>query len=141
MLTLDRLVVNLSILTAAVPSLYRAVADMHTNFGLQLAEGHMEMYNSASKAGGSSNVKTAKTTTKAFSRNQSNNRSQIGGGEEKVSSTDSEEHLRHMDEGRTTGKVEHDANFNAETGSHASDGSEQMIIRQTRAWDVRYEQD
>jgi hypothetical protein len=108
---------------------------MGTNFGLQLAEGHMEMYNSASKSGGTNAVRTNKSA-KNFSRNESKNRSQVAAREEKA---ESEEQLRREDDARNTGKVEHDSTFNAETGSHTSNGSEQMIIRQTTAWDVSYE--
>lgn len=132
---------NLSITCAIVPSLYRSVADLHSGMGLQIPESHMEMYNSGSKSEGGSNVKALKTSSKAFSRDRSKNRSQISGAgrDEKVTASESEEYFGPGDEGKTSVRVEHDPGFNAETGSHASDGSEQMIIRQIRAWDVRYE--
>lgn len=134
---------NLSIIIAAAPSLYRSVADLRSGIGLAIPDTHMEMYNSGSKSGGQTKGSTIKSSTNMFSRDRSKNRSHIGRNEkvDTIAVSESEEHFRPAaDDGKNNVKIEHDPNFNAETGSHASDGSEQMIIRQTRAWDVRYEE-
>jgi hypothetical protein len=133
---------NLSVITAAVPSLYRSVADLRSGMGLHIPESHLEMYNSGSKSRGQTNVKTLKSASKAFSRDRSNNRSQLGRDEKTIAVSESEEHFGPgAEDSKNNTKIEHDPGFNnAETGSRASDGSEQMIIRHTTAWDVRYEE-
>jgi hypothetical protein len=47
--------------------------------------------------------------------------------------------FREVNIGQSHTCVEHDPMHNAETGSRTSDGSEKMIIRQTVAWDVQYD--
>ena len=137
---------NLSIIAATVPSLYRSAADLHSGMGLKIPDAHLELANSGTRTK-SSGRKFGKVSqiSKRQSRDQVLNTSQTEKGRNDeiadhnitVSQPDT---FRPADDGKTSSRIEHDPDFQAETGSsHASDGSEHMIIRQTRAWDVRYE--
>ena len=106
--------------------------------GLQIPESHLEMYNSGSSTRVEIKAAGAKPSSQAFSYDETKTGSQVGK-DEKLPMPSPDKQLWPVDDGRTIARVEHDPAFSAETGSHASDGSEQMIIRQTRGWDVRYE--
>ena len=152
---------NLSVIIAAVPSLHRSIADLHSgHIGTRIPESHMELTASDETRNKS---RTGKKFTNPLSgSNQgkggfrnftapSANRSQNGreGRDEKdfadtwqnnsVLNTEPEEHFRSGVGGNSMVRVEHDPHGEAETNSRASDGSEKMIIKQTVAWDVRYE--
>ena len=114
------------------------MADLHSHIGLQIPEAHLEMYNSGSSTRVETTDTGAKPSSHAFSCDGTQTGSQVGK-DEKFPRPSTDMKLWPANEGRTNVRVEHDPTFTAETGSHASDGSEQMIIRQTRGWDVRYE--
>ena len=106
--------------------------------GLQIPAAHLELYNSGSNTEGKSATAGLQQSSQAFSCDRSKTGSQVGK-DETFSNSGTAKQLWPADEVRTAVRVEHDPAFHAETGSHESDGSEQMIIRQTRGWDVRSE--
>ncbi len=151
---------NLSIIIAAVPSLHRSIADLHSgHIGTRIPESHMEL--TASEESRNKSRSGKNFTNPLNSHNQSKggfrnfttpsaNRSQTGreGRDEKDFAdtwqnssrldAESDDHFR-PGMGGSMVRVEHDPNGEADTNSRASDGSEKMIIKQTVAWDVRYE--
>lgn len=147
---------NLSIITAVVPSLHRAIADLHSgHIGTRIPESHMELTVADQKGTSKSTSKSHSGTNRGkgpFSKFSmtSGNRSQVvrekreGRGNiddlknDSTTVNESELQFRPDGTGRGISRVEHDPH-NIETGSRTSDGSEKMIIRQTVGWDVRYE--
>jgi hypothetical protein len=137
---------NLSIITAAIPSLHRFLGELQTNrLGAQIHDTQYELsQGSANRSKGrwKPSFKSNKGTA-----GESKLRSQIHENghmaSENVNSNQESEHRFRPDLlGQSQVNVEHNAmDIRNETGSRTSDGSEKMIIRQTVGWNVHYDDD
>ena len=147
---------NLSIITAAVPSLYRFVADLQSgHIGTRIPDSHFEltMVDGTAKSMSnptSSGTKRGKGLFSNISAISNHNKSQNGRELDEKTYGDASKDSIFVGEndrrfgpgglGKSSARIEHDPTSGAETGSRDSDGSEKMIIRQTVGWDVHYEE-
>ena len=141
-----RVVMNLSIITAAIPSLHRFLSELQTNrLGAQIHDTQYEL--SQGSANKSMRFWRPTSKSKKATANESQLRSQINGNghvvSENVNSNQEAEHRFRPDLlGKSHVNVEPNGIDNRnETGSRTSDGSEKMIIRQTVGWEVHYDED
>jgi hypothetical protein len=145
---IDRLVMNLSILTAAAPSLHRFLSELQTNrLGVNLHDTQYEL-SRGSRGYGNKSSSFWRPSVKSHGKGTANSTqlSQTRGkghtvSENVTSQMESEHRFRPDLVGKSQVNIEHDPANRAETGSRTSDGSEKMIIRQTVAWDVQYDDD
>jgi hypothetical protein len=139
---------NLSILTAATPSLHRFLAELQTNrLGVTLHETQYELSQGsrgyANKSAGlwKASIKSqGKGTANSTQLSHTNEKSHTVN-ENVTSHMESQHRFRPDLVGKSQVNIEHDPVNRAESGSRTSDGSEKMIIRQTVAWDVQYDDD
>jgi hypothetical protein len=143
---IDRLVMNLSILTAAAPSLHRFLGELQTNrLGVSLNDTQYEL-SQGSRGYGNKSSGFWKPSLKSHGKETANS-TQLSQSKERghtvsenvTSQMESEHRFRPDLVGKSQVNIEHDPANRAETGSRTSDGSEKMIIRQTVAWDVHYD--
>ena len=137
---------NFSILASTAPPLHRFLGELQTNrLGVTLHETHYELsqnrrdygkrsgsfWKPSLKSRGNGNVNSS-----VQSRGKDNGHAVS---ENVTSQMESEHRFRPDLIGTSLVNVQHDPVNAAEWRSRTSDGSEKMIIRQTVAWDVRYE--
>ena len=139
---------NLSILAAAAPSLHRFLGELQTNrLGVTLNDTHYEL--SQGSRGGYINKQASswkpslKSSGKGTANSAQLSRTKNGHtvSETVTSQMGSQYRFRPDLVGKSQVNIEHDPANRNETGSRTSDGSEKMIIRQTMAWDVQYDED
>ena len=137
---------NFSILASTAPSLHRFLGELQTNrLGVTLHETPYEL--SQNRQGyGKKSASFWKPSLKSRENGIVNSAAQSRGkdtghtvSENVTSQMESEHRFRPDLIGRSQVNIQHDPVNGAESGSRTSDGSEKMIIRQTVAWDVRYE--
>ena len=146
---LNQCIMNVSIITATVPSIHRSLVDLQTgHIGTRIPQSQIDRAypNDLGITGSSSHEMKSGSSGKGRSKVLSIPSRIVGGtkGSQNRDNTNgqagqSNQQFRPEGEGDNTTRVEHDPGNMAETGSRTSDGSEKMIIRQTVGWDVRYD--
>jgi hypothetical protein len=141
----DRLVMNLSILAAAAPSLHRFLGELQTNrLGITLHETHYELSHSSRGYGNRSKSSFWKPSLKSLGKDTANS-TQLSQTKENGhlarENVESQHRFRPDLVGKRQVNIEHDPSNRAEAVSRTSGESEKMVIRQTVAWDVHYEED
>ena len=142
---LGQCVMNLSILAAAAPSLHRFLNELHSGggFGMGMTSSQYELsYGSKERSGQNRTTKKSKSKSRLRSGNQSKNRVAMDSTDQYTDTNQT------LEDGRKVTDFRPDIaerNHNAvssdphrmETSSRSSgQGSEDMIIRQTKAWTV-----
>ena len=137
---------NLSILAAATPSLHRFLVELQTNrLGVSLNDTHYELSQGSRGYYGNkqpsswkpSYISNGKGAVSSAQRSWSKENGHIAR-ENVATQTESQHHFRPDLVGEREAHIEHVPAHRNEAGSRTSDGSDQMIIRQTVSWEVQY---